>query len=104
MPTATSIGRVVLGSLIRFNVRQLAGIVLRELPCHAARARSALQGPLQGFEARGLDLRLSTAEASQPVADDVEVIVLLERIERQPQAEALRQRDLLFHRLARMQV
>jgi hypothetical protein len=38
------------------------------------------------------------------VRDDIEVVVLAERIEGQPQPEALGQRDLFLDRLARMQV
>ena len=38
----------------------------------------------------------------QPLRDDREVLLLAEAVEADPQAEALGQRDLLLHRLARM--
>src|SRR5881392_4125961 len=103
MPTATSIGPAGASPTGR-SVRQLARVVLGELPCHPARARAALQGPAQRIGARGLDLLAVAAEAAQPVRHDVEVIVLLERVEREPQPEAFGQRDLFLDRLARMQV
>src|SRR3546814_13056632 len=39
---------------------------------------------------------------AQPVVHDVQVVVLLERVERQPQAEALRERYFFFYSFARM--
>ena len=55
--------------------------------------------------ARRLDLRRRRSRNwRSQCADDVEIIVLLERIERHPQAEALGQRDLFLDRFARMQV
>src|SRR5690348_6847162 len=72
--------------------------VPRELVGDAAAARAPLQGPLQGF----LFLEAAHAEILQPLADDLEVLALVEGIEGHPQAEALGQRDLLLDRLARM--
>ena len=40
------------------------------------------------------------AQAFQPAVDDVEIGLLVEGIEGQPEAEALRQRDFLFHHTA----
>src|SRR3954452_5402419 len=77
-----------------------AGPVARELIRHAPAARAALQRPLQRLFAR-LVAPLA-AERLQPVLHDVEVLVLIERIERHPQSEALRERNLLLDRLAGM--
>ncbi len=41
---------------------------------------------------------------SQPVRDDIEIVILLEWVERHPQAEALRQRDFFLHRFTWMQI
>src|SRR5207237_6112069 len=74
-----------------------AGPVAGKLVGDAAAARAALQGPLQRFLLHALG---GGAEHLQPVLDDVEVLVLVERIEGHPQAEALGERDLLLDRLA----
>ena len=80
----------------------LAGPVPRELVGDAAAARAALQRPLQRFLARRLRFLRRAAKRLQPVRHDLQVLVLVERIERHPQAEALRQGNLLLHRLAGM--
>src|SRR5690606_25282912 len=65
------------------------GPVPCELAGDAAGAGAALKGPLKRFDARFRDALGRAAMHSQPVIDDVEVVVLLEGIEGQPQAEAL---------------
>src|SRR5689334_25381544 len=77
-----------------------AGPVARELIGDPAAARAALQRPLQRLLARLV--APPAAEGLQPVLHDVEVLVLVEGIEGDPQAEALRERDLLLDRLAGM--
>src|ERR1700733_13766643 len=67
--------------------------VARELPRDPPAPEAALQRPQQRRLARlfgGL-----AAERRDPMVGDVEVLLLVERIERKPQAEALGQRDLL---------
>src|SRR5690606_3647744 len=76
--------------------------VARKLASHPPRARTTFQRPLQRFRTRGVDVRRRTAVLGQPVVDDVQVVVLLEGVERQPQAEALGQGYLFFHGLAWM--
>src|ERR1700754_2009158 len=73
-----------------------------ELPRDASRARPALQRPNKRIAPRALDLGLIDAEMLQPVPDDREVIVLLERIEAHPQPEALGERNLLLDYFARV--
>src|SRR3954463_2421715 len=70
-----------------------------ELIGDAPAARAALQRPLQRLLVR---IVRGAAEGLQPVLDDREVLVLVERVERDPQAEALGKRDFLLHGLARM--
>src|SRR5712691_9182379 len=65
------------------------GVIARELPCHATAARSAQQRPLQRLLPRSGDLALGAAQLAQPVGDDVEIGVLVKRVERDPQPEAL---------------
>ena len=65
------------------------GPVARELHCHAAGTRSALQCKLQCFGTRFACLVVLQAEALQPVGDDVEVVVLAKWIERKPEAKTL---------------
>src|SRR5436190_23960486 len=74
--------------------------ISRELIRHPPAARAALQRPLQGLLARLIGH--SGAQALQPLADDIEILVLVEWIEGHPQAKALRERDLLLHRLPGM--
>src|SRR5438309_4401651 len=74
----------------------------RELVSHAAASRAALQRPLQPLFARRAHLLRAAAERLQPMRDDVEVLVLVEGIERDPQSEALGERNLLLDRLAGM--
>ncbi|OMP13011.1 hypothetical protein COLO4_02438 [Corchorus olitorius] len=76
--------------------------VPRELVGHPAAARAALQRPDQRGRTGRLDGRGRHAERGQPLRDDGEVFVLAEGVEAHPEAEALGQRDLLFHDLARM--
>src|SRR4051812_8423281 len=103
MPTATSMG--FMGFTATASViGHPAGVIARELPRHAARARTTLQGPAQRFRTRAVDLLRRAAEAGQPMRADAEVIVLPERIERDPQAEPFGQRDFLFDRFPGMQV
>src|SRR4051794_37439859 len=76
----------------------------RELVGDAAAARAALDRPLKGFF---LFLQLflfarGAAEVREPLAHDIEVFVLVEGVEGDPQPEALRERDLLLHRFAGM--
>ena len=80
------------------------GPVARELVGHPARARAALQRPHQRLGPQRSDRRVVEAEMAQPLADDGQVLGLAERIEADPQAEALGQRDLLLDRLARVQL
>src|SRR6185503_5822510 len=71
--------------------RVLAGPVSRELVGDAAAARAALQRPLQRFLPRLLYFLLAAGKGIQPVGDDFEILVLVERVERHPEAKALRQ-------------
>src|SRR5690606_30476151 len=80
----------------------LARPVAGELPGHAPGPRAPLQREAQRVAAGGLDLLRTAAEVGEPVLGDGEVVVLPEGIERDPQAEALRQRDLLLGGLAGM--
>src|SRR5258706_9286469 len=82
--------------LFRVPTRPVPG----ELVGDPAAARAALQRPLQGLFLRFL--RKRRIERLQPVAHDVEIFVLIERIERHPQAEALGERDLLLDGLPGM--
>ena len=81
-----------------------AGVAPRELPRDAAAARAALQRELHRFAGARLGLargfRRGDAERGEPRRDGGEVVVLAERIERDPQAEALGERDLLLDRFA----
>src|SRR3954470_9845245 len=77
-----------------------SGPVPGELVGHPAAARAALQRPLQRLFLRFFIGR--RAEGFEPVADDVQVLVLVEGIEADPQAEALGERDLLLDRLPRV--
>src|SRR5690606_27718441 len=63
------------------------GPVAGELVGDPARTRAAFERPLQRLGAAGLDLFGRAAQFAQPVVDDVEVVVLLEGVERQPQPE-----------------
>src|SRR5262245_54157326 len=76
-----------------------SGPVTRELVGDPPAARAPLQRPLQRLFVRAAR---GAAEDLQPVPDDGEVLVLVEGIEGHPQAEALGERDLLFHGLARV--
>src|SRR6267378_3206287 len=69
----------------------------RELVSHAAASRAALQCPLQPLFARRAHLLRAAAERLQPMRDDVEVLVLVEGIERDPQSEALGERNLFLY-------
>src|SRR5690606_20308950 len=73
-----------------------------ELPGDAPGTRSALKRPLERFGARGFDRFGATAHLTQPVVHDIQVVVLLEGVERQPDAETLGKGDLLFDGLAGM--
>src|SRR5204862_7339797 len=72
----------------------------RELVSHAAASRAALQRPLEPLLARRVHLPRAAAERLQPLRNDVEVLVLVEGIERDPQSVALGERNLLLYRLA----
>src|SRR5581483_11247842 len=79
------------------------GPIPRELPRYPTRTRGARQRPAQ----RGLFQVLApvvAAEQPQVQAHDCQVLLLAERRERQPEPEALRERDLLLGRFARMQL
>src|SRR5688572_29876715 len=80
-----------------------AGIAARpvagKLICDTAAARPALQRPLQRLLLRVLG---RASERLQPVLDDGKVLVLVERVERDPQAEALGERNFLLDGLAGM--
>src|SRR5437868_15044326 len=98
MPTATSV-------CLREPVIAASGapgVVARELVGHAAAARAALERPHQRLRSRGLDRLGLDTERGEPLGDDRQVLVLAERIEADPEAEALRQRDLLLDHLARV--
>ena len=99
---ATSIVRVTCGAAAAPRAVGPSGVVARELPGDAPAARSAPERPLQRLGARRLDVRGRAAHLGQPVRDDVEIPVLVELVERDPQPEPLRQRDLLLGGLARM--
>src|SRR5260221_264134 len=73
-------------------------VIAGELPRHAPAARAALERPQQRRPAGGF-VGLAT-EGLHPVVGDLEVLLLVERVERKPQAEALRKRDLLLGGLA----
>src|SRR5213594_2584127 len=92
-PTATSTG---------VRSAMLPREVARELVGDAPRARAALQRPHERLLARRGDGGFIDTEEAQPLRDDRQVLVLAERIEAQPQAEALGQRDLFLHHLAGM--
>src|SRR6476469_4716965 len=78
----------------------------RELPCDAAAARSALQRELQRLARALVDVAMRRvrrdAEMREPPVDGREIIVLRERVERDPQPEPFRQRDLFLDGFARM--
>src|SRR5262245_2757018 len=80
----------------------LARPVARELPRHAPAARAALQRPLQGGALRRFRACARRLEVLEPHGDDLEIVALVEGIERRPQPEALGERYLLLRRLARM--
>src|SRR5690606_28621335 len=80
-------------------VLEPTGMVARELPGDPPGARAAHQRPLQRILASRGNFVRTRPEAAQPVRNDVEVLVLAEGVERDPQTETLRQRDLLLHRL-----
>jgi len=76
--------------------------VLGEMPGRTAAAGAAFEGPAQCFFAdwppvidRGLQL-------PEPIANDLQIVVLAERVKRQPEAEAIGEGDFFFHRFARM--
>src|SRR5258708_11209278 len=75
-------------------------VVAGELPRHAPAARAALERP----EERGLARRVVrlAAEGLHPMVGDLEVLVLVEWVEREPKPEALPERDLLLPGLARV--
>src|SRR3546814_18361847 len=77
--------------------------VARELTRDAARARCPIQRPAQGDLLR-LFIPVRVAEFAQMQAHHFQVLVLRERPEAQQQSEAFGQPDLLFGRVARMQV
>src|SRR5688572_31659343 len=79
----------------------LARPVAGELPGHAAAAGAALERPLQRRPLRCLGAGAGRLEMLEPDADDLEVLLLVERVERDPQPEALGQRHLFFRGLAR---
>src|SRR5512142_2222540 len=79
-----------------------AGIAPRELPGDAAAARPALHGELQRFTGARLAFarrrRRRNAEVREPPGNRCEVIILPERIERDPDAEPLGEGNLLIDR------
>src|SRR4051812_27923045 len=81
-----------------FLLRVTSGPVARELVGDPAAARASLQRPLERLFL-GFVLRCGV-EMLQPLADDLEIFVLVERIEAHPEPEALGERDLLLDRLA----
>src|SRR5690606_33000489 len=76
--------------------------VARELASHPSRAGTSFQRPLQGFGAGSFDGFRRATVCAQPVIDDVQVVVLLEGVEGQPEAETLGERNLFFDSFARM--
>src|SRR5690606_26930618 len=59
-----------------------------KLTRHTARAGPAFKRPLQRLGARRFDIGSGAAVLFQPVIDNVEIVVLLEGVERQPKAKA----------------
>src|SRR6185369_1821598 len=79
------------------SLPRFADPVASELPGDPPAAEAALERPQQRRLARligGL-----AAQRGDPVVGDLQVLRLVERIEREPQPEALRERDLLFRGL-----
>src|SRR5690606_10807940 len=75
-----------------------AGEILDELPCHAARDGAAGLAPLDGL---GAEILVGNPDAVRVAiaADHCQVLVLAARMEAEPEAEAIRERDLLLGRL-----
>src|SRR6185436_3442770 len=67
--------------------------VARELPRDAPAARAARERPLQRRSLGLFRARAGGPEVLQPDPDDPQVVVLVEGVERHPQAEALGERD-----------
>ena len=78
-----------------------ASEILGELPGDAARARAPCHAPLQrvAHQLVVLDLELVVGRIA---AHHVQVLVLAAVVEAEPEAEAVRQRHLLLHRLRRV--
>src|SRR5690349_4623976 len=76
----------------------------RELPRNAAAARATGQRELQRLARARVGVRVGRrsrhAEMREPSLDGGEIVVLHERIERDPQPEALREGNLLLDRFA----
>src|SRR5262245_13297733 len=83
-------------------------VAARELPRDTATARAALQRELHRFACARFGFarrwRRGDAEGIEPTRDRRQIVFLAERIERDPQPEALGQRDLLLDRLAGMRL
>ena len=77
-------------------------VVLGELVGDPPGARAALERPYQRLLPRSRDRLVVHAEVAKPRCHDRQVLRLAERIEADPQAEPLGQRDLLLDHLARM--
>src|SRR5215471_7493586 len=86
--------------------RHAARIRSRELPGHAPAARPALERELDRFAVQRLDAarvaRELGPEHTEPAVHRGQIVVLTEWIERDPQTKALRERDFLFDRFARV--
>ena len=73
--------------------------VLDVLPGHAAGTRAPRRGPFERFAAQ-FGARKRNAVTGHIALDHGQVFVLAAAVEAEPQAEAVRQRDLLLDRLA----
>ena len=78
------------------------GVIAGKVPGNAATTRPAAERPLQGLLARRGNLCLAATKVTQPVTNDVKIIVLIKRVERDPQTETLGQLDLFLGVLARV--
>src|SRR5690554_4164999 len=79
-----------------------AGVVARKLARHAAGSRTPLQRPLQCLGARRLYGLSIQPVRLEPVSNDLQILVLRERVEGNPHAKAFGQRNLFLDGLARM--
>ena len=76
--------------------------ILGELPGDAAAARAAHERPVERVALGAGNIAFVAAEVLEPVGDDIEIGVLVERVEGKPEAEAFGKRNLFLDGFARM--